>query len=107
LGSDWPIAPFDPREILICARFRRLAEQTEAEAIQPAQALTGLEALAGLTNIAAYAVHEEAISGALAPGMRADLSAISVDPISASAGDLATATFPLTMMDGRVTHNGL
>ena len=107
MGSDWPIAPFDPREILICARFRRLADQTEAEAIRPAQALTGLEALAGLTTIAAHAVHEEAISGTLAPGMRADLTVISVDPITASTEALAAATFMLTMMDGRVTHNAL
>ncbi|MCB8881548.1 amidohydrolase [Acidisoma cellulosilytica] len=107
MGSDWPIAPFDPREILVCARFRRLAEQSLAEAIQPSQALTGLEALAGLTSIAAYAVHEEAISGALTPGMRADLTALSVDPINAPADALAAATVPLTMMDGRVTHNGL
>ncbi|HEX3982612.1 MAG TPA: amidohydrolase, partial [Acidisoma sp.] len=81
MGSDWPIAPFDPREILVCARFRHLAEQSVAEAIQPAQALTGLQALAGLTSLAAFAVHEEAISGALRPGMRADLTAMLVDPI--------------------------
>lgn len=107
MGSDWPIAPYDPRQILVCARFRRLAEQTAAEAVQPSQALTGIEALAGLTNVAAHAVHEEAISGALQPGMRADLTALSVDPISASADALSSATCLLTMMDGRITHNGL
>ncbi|MCB8876474.1 amidohydrolase [Acidisoma silvae] len=107
MGSDWPIAPFDPRDILVCARFRRLAEQTEAAAIQPAQALTGVEALAGLTSVAAHAVHEEAISGALTPGMRADLTAMSVDPITASADALTSARFIFTMMDGRVTHSAL
>jgi predicted amidohydrolase YtcJ len=107
MGSDWPIAPYDPRQILVCARFRRLAEQTEAEAVQPSQALTGIEALAGLTSVAAHAVHEEAISGALTPGMRADLTVLTVDPITASADALSTATCLLTMMDGRITHNGL
>lgn len=107
MGSDWPIAPYDPREILVCARFRRLAGQTAAEAVQPAQALTGLEALAGLTNLAAYAVGEEEISGGLRPGMRADLTAFSVDPLTASAEALTAAPFRLTMMDGRITHNGL
>ncbi|HTI02235.1 MAG TPA: amidohydrolase [Acidisoma sp.] len=107
MGSDWPIAPFDPREILVCARFRRLAGQSTAEAIQPSQALTGLEALAGLTNVAAYAVHEEAVSGALTPGMRADLTAFSVNPLTASAEDLTEAPFRLTMMDGRITHQAL
>lgn len=107
MGSDWPIAPFDPREILVCARFRRLAEQSAAEAIQPAQALTAMEALAGLTSVAAYAVHEEAVSGALTPGMRADLTAFSVDPLTASAEELSAAPFRLTMMDGRITHQAL
>lgn len=107
LGSDWPIAPFDPRQILVCGRFRRLAEQTAAEAIQPAQALTGLQALAGLTSLAAYAVHEEDLSGSLAPGMRADLTAFSVNPLEASAEALSEASFRLTMMDGRITHRAL
>lgn len=104
MGSDWPIAPFDPREILVCARFRRLAEQTAAEAIQPGQALSGVAALAGLTNLAAYAVHEEAVSGALRPGLRADLTAMIADPLTAPADELAASGFPLTMMDGRITH---
>ena len=104
MGSDWPIAPFDPREILVCARFRRLAGQTAAQAIQPSQALTGMEALAGLTSVAAHAVHEEAVSGSLMPGMRADLTAFSVNPLTASAEELTAAPFRLTMMDGRITH---
>lgn len=107
MGSDWPIAPFDPREILVCARFRRLAGQAASEAIQPAQALTGMEALAGLTSVAAYAVHEEAVAGSLAPGMRADLTAFSVNPLEASAETLTDAPFRLTMMDGRITHQAL
>lgn len=107
LGSDWPIAPFDPREILVCGRFRRLAGQTEAEAIQPSQSLSGMQALAGLTSLAAYAVHEEAVSGSLAPGMRADLTAFSVNPVTASAEELTDAPFRLTMMDGQITHQAL
>jgi len=107
MGSDWPIAPFDPREILVCAQFRRLADQAESEAIQPSQALTAMEALAGLTSVAAYAVHEEAVAGSLAPGMRADLTAFSVHPLEAPADELTDAPFNLTMMDGRITHQAL
>ncbi|MCU4162177.1 amidohydrolase [Acidiphilium sp. AL] len=105
LGSDWPIAPYDPREILVCARTRRLAGAKEASAVQPRQALTPLQSLAGLTLQAAYAVGEEAVAGALLPGMRADFTAFSVDPIAAPTDELAAAPIRLTMMDGRITHD--
>ncbi|HEX7390623.1 MAG TPA: amidohydrolase [Acidiphilium sp.] len=105
LGSDWPIAPYDPREMLICARTRRLAGQDAEMAVRPEQALSPMQALAGLTGHAANAIGEEAFSGAIAPGMHADLTAFTVDPVAAPDDELADAPFRLTVMGGRITHD--
>lgn len=107
LGSDWPVAPYDSREVLACARTRKLAGMDVRDAVQPHQALTAAQALTGLTRHAAYAVGEEAIAGGLAPGMRADLTVFTIDPLRAPADELESAPFALTVMGGRITHNGL
>jgi predicted amidohydrolase YtcJ len=105
LGSDWPIAPYDPREILVCARTRRLPGMAAHLAVGPDQRLTPDIALAGLTAHAAHAVREETRLGALVPGMLADLTAFTADPLFAPADELAAAPFRLTMMGGVVTHH--
>lgn len=106
LGSDWPIAHFDPREVLATARLRRLPGRPESAPVLAGQALTGLMALEGYTSHAARAVGEEPIAGRIAPGFRADLTALAVDPVSAPADELAEAPVILTMTGGTVVHRG-
>ncbi|TSB34787.1 amidohydrolase family protein, partial [Streptomyces benahoarensis] len=74
--------------------------------ITPEQALTGLMALEGCTIHAALAVGEEHEAGRIAPGYRADLTALTVDPVTAPADDVAAAPVRLTMSGGHVTHRG-
>ena len=38
LGSDWPIAPFDPRGVIAAGQIRRAACRPDVEPVQPAQA---------------------------------------------------------------------
>ncbi|MFI0468614.1 amidohydrolase family protein [Saccharopolyspora sp. 5N102] len=54
LGSDWPIAGYDAREVLGFARLRR-RPGTDIAPVTPEQALTGLMALEGMTTQAAIA----------------------------------------------------
>jgi predicted amidohydrolase YtcJ len=103
LGSDWPIAHFDPRQILAAAQLRKLPG-TDAEPVLPQQELTSLMALEGMTSHAAYATGQEHLMGRIAPGYRADLTAFTVDPVAASPDELADAPIRLTMVDGTVTH---
>ncbi|MFI7103630.1 amidohydrolase [Streptomyces sp. NPDC050161] len=107
LGSDWPIAHHDPRATLAAARLRRPAGELGTAPVTPEQALTGLMALEGLTSHAALAAGEEAQAGRIAPGFRADLTALAVDPVTAPADDVAAAPVRLTMSGGRVTHRGV
>ncbi|WP_376771359.1 amidohydrolase [Streptomyces boluensis] len=106
LGSDWPIAHYDPREVLATARLRRLPGRPDITPVLAGQALTGLMALEGYTSHAALAVGEQDVAGRIAPGYRADLTAFAVDPVTAPADELGEAPVVLTMTAGRVVHRG-
>ncbi|MEU7280582.1 amidohydrolase [Streptomyces sp. NPDC045431] len=97
LGSDWPIAHYDARQVLATARAPRGAASA-------GRGLTGLMALEGCTTHAAVAAGEQSVAGRVAPGLRADLTAFAVDPVEAPADEVAEAPIRLTVAAGRVTH---
>ncbi|MFG2980241.1 amidohydrolase [Streptomyces sp. NPDC048258] len=97
LGSDWPIAHYDARQVLVTAR-----SPLGAAAAGPA--LTGLMALEGMTSHAALAAGEQRVAGRIAPGCRADLTAFVLDPVTAPPDELAEAPVRLTMSGGRITY---
>ncbi|MFH8615783.1 amidohydrolase [Streptomyces sp. NPDC017979] len=99
LGSDWPIAHYDVRQVLATALAPRGAAGARA-------GLTGLMALEGCTTHAALAAGEQDAAGRIAVGLRADLTALGVDPVTATADELAEAPVPLTVTAGRITHRG-
>jgi predicted amidohydrolase YtcJ len=98
LGSDWPIAPFDIREVLAHAMTPRGAATGHG--------LTGLQALEGCTSHAALAAGEESVAGRIAPGYRADLTALGLDPVAAPADEVAESPVRLTVTAGRIVHRG-
>ncbi|MDQ0076549.1 amidohydrolase [Arthrobacter oryzae] len=104
LGSDWPIAPFEPLPILADAQLRRRAGRPGEQPVVPGQALTALQALEGYTSHAARAAGEWVVSGSVTVGKRADFTVFDVDPLSAAPDDLADAQVLATFVDGRVQH---
>ncbi|MEB8339738.1 amidohydrolase [Streptomyces endophyticus] len=104
LGSDWPIAPYPPLEVLAGARHRRPSRDLTQPPHGLEQALTGTEALRAMTVNAAYAAGEERTAGRIAVGFRADLTAFAVDPVAAPATELPDVPVQLTVLGGRVTH---
>jgi predicted amidohydrolase YtcJ len=103
LGSDWPVASYDAREVLAHAQLRRSPGSNGAP-ITPEQALTGLMALEGMTTQAALADGMEGQAGRIAVGFRADLTSLEIDPVTAPADELTDAAVPLTVSSGLVTH---
>ena len=100
LGSDWPIAPFDPRVVMAAARLRRPASRPDLAPVGPSQALTGEQALHGYT--AAPAVTAGTRGGRVAPGYLADLTAFGADPCRTTAEELPGVAVLLTVVDGMV-----
>ncbi|MFP3463165.1 amidohydrolase [Arthrobacter globiformis] len=105
LGSDWPIAPFEPLPILADAQLRRRSGRPGEQPIMPGQALTARQAFEGYTSHAARAAGEEEISGSITVGKRADFTVFDADPLAADPDDLAAARVLATFVDGQVQHS--
>ncbi|MGI4896239.1 MAG: amidohydrolase [Janthinobacterium lividum] len=106
LGSDWPVAPFDPRAIIADAQLRRTAGRLEEEPVLPGQGLTAAAALAGYTSRAAAAAGLADRAGMLRAGFRADLSCFALDPLTVDPDEFAQSPVPLTVVDGEIVHRG-
>jgi predicted amidohydrolase YtcJ len=104
LGSDWPIADFDPRGILAAAQLRRRGGAPDCAPIQPEQAISARMALEGYTTHAAWSVGDEGETGSIEVGKRADLTAFAVDPLVAPPDELVEAPILLTVVEGSVSH---
>lgn len=103
LGSDWPVAHFDPRVGLAAARLRRPPGE-RGRAPYDDEALDGLAALEGYTSAAAYTVGDDDRLGRIAPGYTADLTVLAEDPVSCDPDELPSLPVLLTVVDGEVTH---
>ena len=101
LGSDWPIARYDPRRGMAWCRLRREPGRPDAVPVDARQALTALETLHGYTTGAARVVGEQHVAGRIAVGYRADLSCFAEDPVDVSADDLLALPVVGTVVDGR------
>ena len=66
----------------------------------PEQRLTIAEALHGFTAGAAWANHDEAITGRLAPGLQADFVVLAQDPMAVAPADLHALAVRSTWVDG-------
>ncbi len=104
LGSDWPVAQYDPRIGLAWARLRRTPGDPGAPVFEPEQVLSGLEALGGYTAEAARVAGEAAVAGTIAPGCRADFTGFAADVVDTPADELPDLPVLLTVVAGRVVH---
>jgi predicted amidohydrolase YtcJ len=105
LGSDWPVARFDPREGMAAARLRRPPNMDRAP--YDDQALDGLAALEGYTIGAALTGGDGDRLGRLIPGYGADVTVLADDPVDADADALVSLPVLLTVVDGEVVFRGL
>lgn len=104
LGSDWPVARFDPRLGMGWCRLRREPGHPERGSYGPDQALTGLETLLGYTRNPAALAGESALNGCIREGYRADLTGFAHDPVDVDADDLLQLPVTLCVVDGAVRH---
>ena len=99
LGSDWPVAPYDPRLGFLSAQLRRAPDRPAHTAIG-----SSLETLAGYTINPARATGSDSWAGSLSVGKQADLVAWGADPVATSPQDVVDLPITLTMVDGEIVH---
>ena len=100
LGSDWPIAPFDPRAIIASAQTRRPAGRPDVEPVQPQQSLSARAALEGYTSQYWRSVGE--VGGTVERGARADLTIVGHNPLTTAPDEFAQTPVILTIVDGEI-----
>jgi predicted amidohydrolase YtcJ len=103
-GSDSPITPYRPLLGLWQARTRHI--EGSAEPVGREQSVSGEEALALYTRDAAYVSFSERERGMLRPGMLADWTALSEDPVACEAEALREASVLATAVGGELVHGG-
>ncbi len=106
LGSDWPVAPYDPRLGFVAAQLRRAPDIEDAGPIGASRPLSGAETLAGYTVNAAEVIGESDAAGMLRPGFRADFVAWAEDPSACPPADVAELPVHATVVGGRLVHEG-
>lgn len=105
LGSDWPVAPFDPRLGFYAAQERHAHDiDFNGGHYGTSARLTGEQMLAGYTVNAARAAGVEAMTGMLRPGLRADLVLWEQDPATCPTADVVDLPVLLTAVAGRIVH---
>ncbi|MFE4198494.1 amidohydrolase [Paenarthrobacter sp. NPDC056912] len=102
IGSDWPIAPYQPLPIMADAQLRRRSGHPEQEPIAPSQALTARQALEGYTSHAAKAAGLWDVSGSITVGKRADFTALELDPLATTPDAFAASNVLGTFVDGEI-----
>ena len=103
-GSDAPVERGDPLIEFYAAVARRDLQGRSGPGWHPEQALSRVAALRLFTRDAAYARFAESDLGTLEVGKRADLTAFSVDLMTAPAEAIPRGRAVLTVVDGRVVY---
>ncbi|WP_373048073.1 amidohydrolase [Vulgatibacter sp.] len=106
LGSDFPIESPDPRKGLYAAITRQDERGHPPGGFHPHERISAAEALRGFTTGAAFAAFAEGELGRIAPGYRADLTVLDRDPLAVEPRAILDAAVLLSVVAGRVIHDG-
>lgn len=98
-SSDYPVAGY---EVLAAVRAAVTRRTRSGALFEPEQAIEVEEALRAYTVGAARALGAEAEAGSIEPGKRADLVALSADPLAADPDRLGELTVDRTWVGGRL-----
>lgn len=101
-GSDWTVAPLDPRAGLEAAVTRQTLDGRNPEGWVPEEKITLEDALRAYTATNAYGAFAEGVRGMLKSGYRADLVVFDRDLTRIPPGSLDQARVNTTIVGGRV-----
>jgi predicted amidohydrolase YtcJ len=98
-SSDCPVANLDPRMGL---RGAVLRQTLSGETLGSDEALTMDEAIRLYTRGSAYLSFDEALSGTIEPGKRADFTVMATDPREVTPEEVPDIPFVMTVVDGEI-----
>lgn len=102
LGSDWPVAPFEPLAIMADAQLRRDVSRPDLPPVGPGECLTALQALEAYTVGSATAAGVYQTEGSISVGKVADLTVLAADPLAIPPAQLAETAILATVIDGEI-----
>lgn len=105
-GSDFPVESVDPRKGLFAAVTTKSESGGPADGWRPDQKLSREDAIAGFTKHAAFAMFAEERLGTIEPGKIADFTVFDRDLRTCPEAELLGAKVLLTVVGGRVVHDG-
>lgn len=105
-GSDWAVSSANPLRAVHVAVNRTLYGSTgaQAEPLLPGQALSLAEALAAYTTGSAFVNHLDDRTGAIRPGLLADLIVLDRDPFAHPADEIAATSVLGTFVQGAAVY---
>lgn len=103
-GSDWPVAPLDPVMGLYAAATRRTLDGKNPDGWVPEQKISVKQAVHAYTVGSAFAEHQEAVKGTIAPGKLADLVVLSDDIFAIAPQAIEKTKVDMTIFDGKVIY---
>jgi len=103
-GSDWPVAPLDPLMGIYAAATRATLDGKNPNGWVPEQKISVAQAVHAYTVGAAYAEHQEAVKGSIAPGKLADLVVLSDDIFAIAPASIEKTKVDMTIFDGKVIY---
>jgi predicted amidohydrolase YtcJ len=104
-GTDWPVAPLDPRATLYAATTRATLDGKHPDGWFPEQKLTIQEAIAAYTIGSAYAEFQDENKGSITPGKLADFVLLSEDPLALSPLRLRELHVTQTWLGGKLIYS--
>ena len=99
-GSDWPVAPLDPRTGIEAAVLRRTIDGANPEGWLPEQKLTVSESLRAYTTANAYAGFQDDRLGRIAEGFIADFVVLGGNLFEADPAAIHEVPILRTIVDG-------
>jgi len=103
-GSDWYVAPPTPLEGIYAAVTRRTLDDKHPDGWVPEQKISVEEALTAYTRGGALASFSEGDTGAITPGLLADITVIDRDLRTIPAPEIRAAKIVRTIVGGRTVY---
>lgn len=100
-GSDWPVAPLDPRLGIEAAVLRRTIDDANPNGWLPEQKIAVEQALIAYTRNNAYAGFQDDRLGQLAPGFIADFVVLGEDLLAIDPATIHKTPILRTIVDGK------